>query len=112
MFLRFLYIIASHEDAKKLCYEAISIFKKRLPETDIRIAEAYHTLGFVFFVDKDYEMAVEFYSKSLKAKIVLYGEGGHISMVRTYNLMGVAYWYDQKYSLFQIIQVPVHGINE
>ena len=86
-----IYYIASHEDAKKLCYEAISIFKKRLPENDIRIAEAYHTLGYVFFMDKDYEMAVEFYVKSLQAKVMLYGEGGHISMVRTYNLMGVAY---------------------
>jgi tetratricopeptide (TPR) repeat protein len=39
---------------------------------------------------KDYEMAIDFFLKSIECKHSLFGER-HISMVRTYNLMGVTY---------------------
>ncbi len=51
--------LANAETAKKLCYEAIDIYKKNLIEkVDNRLAEAFYTLGFIFFTTKDYDFAM------------------------------------------------------
>jgi hypothetical protein len=37
--------LEAYEDAKKLTFEALSIYKSKLPENDIQIYELYHALG-------------------------------------------------------------------
>lgn len=81
-------ISTDYENAKKLCYEALAIYRHKLNNNDLRICETYHTLGNIFFMEKDYEMALEYLKRSLTGKKDLFGDK-HICMVKTLNLLGM-----------------------
>jgi len=54
--------------AKILCYEALSIFKSCVSLRDLRIGEAYHTLGHIYYLNKAYDIAKEYLIKSILIK--------------------------------------------
>lgn len=53
-------ILGDFDDAKKLCFESLSLYKARLTSNDTRIAEVFHTLGFVYFKSKNYEESMDY----------------------------------------------------
>lgn len=59
-------LIGAYEDATKMCFEALAIFKQRISDLDIRITEVYHTLGFIFYLQKEYESSMEYLKQSLE----------------------------------------------
>lgn len=43
------HMVGGYEDAKKMCYEALAIYKSKLIDSDLKISETYHTLGWIFY---------------------------------------------------------------
>ncbi|CAD8090482.1 unnamed protein product [Paramecium primaurelia] len=75
-------------DAKKICYECLQIFQSKLSHTDPRIYDTYYTLGCIYYLEKDYDFALEYLNQSKEGFIKLYGEQ-HLSIIRILNLQGV-----------------------
>jgi hypothetical protein len=46
-----------HADAKIIAYKALDICKEALPADDTRLANCYHDLGVVAFLNKEFEYA-------------------------------------------------------
>ncbi|CAD8104333.1 unnamed protein product [Paramecium sonneborni] len=75
-------------DAKKICYEGLSILQNKLNNSDPRIYETYYTLGCIFYLEKEYDFALEYLDQSKQGFIKLYGEK-HQSIIKILNLQGV-----------------------
>lgn len=58
-------MIREYENAKKLTYEALEIYRNGISETDIRVGKAYFSLGKIFYYSKTYEIANEYLERSL-----------------------------------------------
>ena len=52
-------LTANLKDAKRLCYEGIIIYKSCLGMNDLRLGEAFHTLGHIYFLTKEYDLSKE-----------------------------------------------------
>lgn len=70
--------------------EAIGIFEKHLPSSELDIASCYNLLGISAYRKKDFTRALEFYQKSLAIKQRINGEY-HISLGSNYNNIGIIY---------------------
>ncbi|CAD8184204.1 unnamed protein product [Paramecium pentaurelia] len=75
-------------DAKKICYEGLSILQSKLSHSDQRIYETYYTLGCIYYLEKEYDFALEYLDQSKDGYIKLYGEK-HINIIKILNLQGV-----------------------
>ncbi|CAD8076521.1 unnamed protein product [Paramecium primaurelia] len=76
------------EDAKKICYEGLSILQNKLDHQDQRIFETYYTLGCIYYLEKEYDFALEYLEQSKEGFIKLYGEKNE-QLFKIMNLQGV-----------------------
>ncbi|CAD8105257.1 unnamed protein product [Paramecium sonneborni] len=83
-------LLHDSEDAKKICYEGLSILQSRLEHQDPRIFETYYTLGCIYYLEKEYDFALEYLEQSKEGFIKLYGEN-HQQIFKVMNLQGVIY---------------------
>lgn len=60
--------LVNHEGAKDLCLEALYIYKTVLSEEDERIADVYFTFAQIFYMHKEYELALEYLHQALTLK--------------------------------------------
>ncbi|CAK91370.1 unnamed protein product (macronuclear) [Paramecium tetraurelia] len=77
-------------DAKKICYEGLSILQNKLDHQDPRIFDTYYTLGCIYYLEKEYDFALEYLEQSKDGFIKLYGQK-HEQLCKIMNLQGVIY---------------------
>ncbi|CAK93522.1 unnamed protein product (macronuclear) [Paramecium tetraurelia] len=75
-------------DAKKICYEGLSILQTKLSNSDPKIYDAYYTLGCIYYLEKEYDFALEYLDQSKEGFIKLYGEKD-LTIIKILNLQGV-----------------------
>ncbi|KAM3130017.1 hypothetical protein pb186bvf_017913 [Paramecium bursaria] len=75
------------EDAKKICYEVLRIYQKKLEPTDQRLFETYFMLGCVYYYQKEHDFASEYLNMALEG----YKKQSekNINLVKIYNLLGI-----------------------
>lgn len=49
-----------NDEGKRIGSEALDICKSVLSKSDIRVNECYYFLGYIYFLNKDYDFALEF----------------------------------------------------
>ncbi|CAD8110100.1 unnamed protein product [Paramecium sonneborni] len=89
--ISFIYaLLHDNEDAKKICYEGLSILQSKLDNQDYRIFETYYTLGCIYYLEKEYDFALEYLEQSKEGFIKLYGHKNQ-QIFKVMNLQGVIY---------------------
>ncbi|CAK56706.1 unnamed protein product (macronuclear) [Paramecium tetraurelia] len=88
---QFNYCQDDYEPAKLITYEALEIYRENIIENNIKVGNAYYTLGKIFYYSKAFEVATEYLLKSLKIHSDYYQNEYDFNFVKIYNLLGIVY---------------------
>ena len=74
------------EEAKKIGIESISIAKSVLSVDDLKLKECYYLMGYIYFLAKETDFALEFLEQSVPDE-TLYGDS--YLLIKSLNLLAV-----------------------